>query len=568
MLIAVVGLVCLSTHAAEMRTWTAAEGGYQIRAEMLELSADGVVALRGLDGRRLEVRLDRLSDDDQKYARTQIQLLANRGSTESVTAARVESEALQCKTAKTALLVYQSYLNGEQLDPAERALVEAKLPQWKNLADRSFVRLGRQWLAKSEADKIRADADDMVTHAIELLRLKSDEAAKQILDKATRLDPDSPKAEFLMGFVYGLVAYNDVRAIMHFENALRREPKNVSTLNNLAVSEFFERRYAQAVNHWAEAAALSPQNKHLLENLATVLEIQGKRVRNWRLPPYQLDKLSESYRVMLNQKGMSPPKKREKIAFWYLSPYGREWALVDGTADKTNPDSGESVITGGGSGFVVAAGYVLTNHHVVEGSDSLLIMNPASKDEDPLPATVVASDAEADLAILYCEKLKAPPLALSDNLPRRGSDVMVLGFPEMFDLGYHLKSTRGSVTALPAGATSGMLLLDALANPGNSGGPICDEHGCVVAVLTAGFTFQNNYTAGVPTTVALPFLQKNISGFKPVLPANEKLTWPDVDAKVAPSTVMILRKQNTVTDAGFGGRGKDRGVEDEKKKDD
>jgi S1-C subfamily serine protease len=535
---------------------------------MLEARPDGNVVLRGLDGRRLEVPIARLSREDQDYIRGQNSFVPRPG-VEPVTAARVEAEASQCKTAKTALLVYQSYLNSDRLPADERALVEAKLADWQNLADRNFVRLGRRWLAKSEADKIRAEADDMVTHAIELLRLKSDEAAKQVLDKATLLDPDAPKAEFLMGFAYGLIAQNDARAIVHFENALRREPKNVSTLNNLAVSEFFERRYAQAANHWAEAAALAPQSKPLLENLATVFEIQGKRIPNWKLPPVQLEKVSEAYRTMLNQKGMSPPKKKEKIGFWYMSPYGREWAAVDGSVDKTTPESGESVITGGGSGFVVAEGYVLTNHHVVDGSDDLLIMNPSAAGEDPLPATVVASDSEADLAVLYCEKLKAPPLALSDQLPRRGSDVMVLGFPEMFDLGYHLKSTRGSVTALPAGATSGMLLLDALANPGNSGGPICDEHGCVVAVLTAGFTFQNNYTAGVPTTVALPFLQKNVSGFKPVASPSEKLSWPDVDAKVAPSTVMILRKQNTITDAGFAGRGtKERGVEDDKKKKD
>jgi S1-C subfamily serine protease len=551
--------------AAEMRTWTATEGGYQARAEMVELTADDVVVLRRLDGRRIRVPLSRLSDADQKYARSQTEL-QSRSPIEWVTAAQVEAEAVQCKTAKTALLVYQSFLNGDRLNSTERALVEKKLPEWKNLAERNFVRLGRQWLAKSEADKHRAEAEDLVTHAIELLRLKSDEAAKQILDKATKLDPDSPKAEFLMGFVYGLIANNDERAVMHFENALRREPGNVSTLNNMAVSEYLLKRYAQAVGHWAEAASLSPQNKVIVDNLATVLEIQGLRSKKLpQLPPNQLDRLSETYRNMLNQKGMTPPKTDEKIVFWYMSPYGREWAVVDGTADTTNPESGESVITGGGTGFVVADGYVLTNAHVVEGAETLLVMNPESKEDDPLPATVVASNPEVDLAILHCEKLKAPPLALANALPRRGSDIMVLGYPKMFTLGYHLKSTRGSVTALPDDATNSMLLLDAVANPGNSGGPICDQCGCVVAVLTAGYTFQTTYTAGVPTTVALPFLAKHIPDFKPVTAGSETLSWPDVDAKVSPSTVLILRKQNSVTDAGFAGRGKSRGVDDKEK---
>jgi len=400
-LVAAMGFVLAAAGAAEMRTWTAAEGGHQVRAEMLELSADGVVALRALDGRRIEVPIDRLSPEDQKYARGRVELAVNRSAVEMVTAAQVEAEALQCKTAKMALLVYQSHLNGDRLTPAERALVEKKLPDWKNLADRNFVRVGRQWLAKSEAEKLRADAENMVTHAIELLRLKSDQAAKQVLDKATLLDPDSPKAEFLMGFVYGVIADNDERAVMHFERALRREPDNVSTLNNMAVSEYLLKRYAPAVDHWVEAASMSPNNRRLLENLATALRIQGLRVKGLQLPPYQLEKLSEAYRAMLNQKGMSPPKQEDKIYFWYISPYGREWAVVDGTADTSNPESGESVITSGGTGFVVADGFVLTNHHVVEGVDSLLIMNPESKEQDPLPATVVATDPDADLAILH-----------------------------------------------------------------------------------------------------------------------------------------------------------------------
>ena len=89
-LVAATSVVLAAAGAAEMRTWTASAGGYQVRAEMLELSADGIVALRALDGRRIEVLIDRLSPEDQKYARGQVGLAVKRTAAEMVTAAQVE----------------------------------------------------------------------------------------------------------------------------------------------------------------------------------------------------------------------------------------------------------------------------------------------------------------------------------------------------------------------------------------------------------------------------------------------------------------------------------------------
>ena len=71
------------------------------------------------------------------------------------------------------------------------------------------MRLGKDWMAKAEADKIHKQADEKIEKAFEFLRLHNGELAKKTLEEASKLDPDSIQADFLMGVVYGAIAKND-----------------------------------------------------------------------------------------------------------------------------------------------------------------------------------------------------------------------------------------------------------------------------------------------------------------------------------------------------------------------
>ena len=143
---------------------------------------------------------------------------------------------------------------------------------------------------------------------------------------------------------------------------------------------------------------------------------------------------------------------------------------------------------GSGTGFVVAREHVLTNRHVATLENRtpavLRVIDPATG--LPRDAEVIALAGDRDLALLRVPGLNAPPVPLETRPPRRGEDVMILGYPESGVLGTGLKATRGIITALPDAAVSGMLLFDAVANPGNSGGPVCTERGTVCGVLTIG----------------------------------------------------------------------------------
>ena len=125
------------------------------------------------------------------------------------------------------------------------------------------------------------------------------------------------------------------------------------------------------------------------------------------------------------------------------------------------------------------------------------------------------------------------------DLPERGSEIMILGFPEFFEIGTTVMSTRGTIARLPDPAVENLCLYTATTNHGNSGGPVCDNTGRAIAVVRMAFKFQfGTYGGGIPSEQVVPFLQKYIPTFQPA-DETKKLEWPDVDAVVSRSTVLI-----------------------------
>ena len=141
-----------------------------------------------------------------------------------------------------------------------------------------------------------------------------------------------------------------------------------------------------------------------------------------------------------------------------------------------------------GSGFIIdKKGYILTNNHVVEGTDKILVK---LADETELDAEIVGRDPKTDLALIRIKTnhpLKPLPLGDSDKL-QVGDWVIAIGNP--FGLGHSV--TAGIVSAkyrrIGAGAYDNFIQTDAPINPGNSGGPLLNMAGEVIGINTAIFT--------------------------------------------------------------------------------
>ena len=161
------------------------------------------------------------------------------------------------------------------------------------------------------------------------------------------------------------------------------------------------------------------------------------------------------------------------------------------------PRGAEQLVEGYGSGFVISAdGVVITNQHVTQGAEQIVV---TTRDGRDFPAKILGEDPLTDIAVLKLDATGLPtaPLGKSTDL-MIGEWVVAVGNP----FAYLLGNTEPTVTAgvvsavgrnlLPSEGQSGiyvgMIQTDAPINPGNSGGPLANAVGDVVGVNSSIFT--------------------------------------------------------------------------------
>ena len=136
-----------------------------------------------------------------------------------------------------------------------------------------------------------------------------------------------------------------------------------------------------------------------------------------------------------------------------------------------------------GTGFAVTrSGHIVTNHHVINGCNDVKVHYEGKI----IPATVLSTDPLNDLALLKADFKPTTVLPLSKKNPELMEDVFVAGFPFGKNISSSVKITKGIISSLTGlGDNYSNIQIDAALQPGNSGGPIFDEKGNVVAVAVA-----------------------------------------------------------------------------------
>jgi serine protease Do len=152
------------------------------------------------------------------------------------------------------------------------------------------------------------------------------------------------------------------------------------------------------------------------------------------------------------------------------------------------PEMESPAQTGLGSGVIISAdGYIVTNNHVVEGSDQLTV---SLEDGRELKAKVVGRDPLTDIAVIKVEAKDLPAVTFADtNKIEVGDRVLAIGNP--FGIGETVTSGIVSAKGRRVGILSDVkgfenfIQTDAAINPGNSGGALIDIDGRVVGINTA-----------------------------------------------------------------------------------
>ena len=196
-----------------------------------------------------------------------------------------------------------------------------------------------------------------------------------------------------------------------------------------------------------------------------------------------------------------------------------------------------------GSGVIMSEqGYILTNHHVIQGADAIQV---SLQDGRMVQAKVVGSDPETDVAVLKIDLKTLPVMTLghSDNL-RVGDVVLAIGNP--FGVGQTV--TMGIVSAtgrnkLGINTFENFIQTDAAINPGNSGGALIDAEGHLVGINTAIFSRSGgNQGIGfaIPTSLAQNVMEEIIEHGRP------RRGWLGVEAQsITPQIARALELKNT-----------------------
>ena len=159
--------------------------------------------------------------------------------------------------------------------------------------------------------------------------------------------------------------------------------------------------------------------------------------------------------------------------------------------------------TAAGSGVIISAdGYIVTNNHVVDGADELMV---TLNDNKEYSARIIGADATTDLALIKIDakNLPAIQIANSDDV-KIGEWVLAVGNP----LGLNNTVTAGIVSAkarsMNTGGVTSMIQTDAAINQGNSGGALVNTAGALIGInaMLASPTGSNiGYGFAIPTTI-------------------------------------------------------------------
>ncbi|MES1965756.1 Do family serine endopeptidase [Psychrobacter sp. AH5] len=163
-----------------------------------------------------------------------------------------------------------------------------------------------------------------------------------------------------------------------------------------------------------------------------------------------------------------------------------------------------------GTGFFVTSdGYMLTNHHVVDGADKITV---TLNDRTELDAVLVGSDERSDVAVLKVKGERFPALIIGDsNLLKVGEPVLAIGSPFGFDYSASAGIVSAKSRSFSRETSVPFIQTDVALNPGNSGGPLFNKRGEVIGINSRIFSGTGGYMGlsfSIPMNAAMDIYEQ------------------------------------------------------------
>ena len=200
-----------------------------------------------------------------------------------------------------------------------------------------------------------------------------------------------------------------------------------------------------------------------------------------------------------------------------------------------------------GTGFAISEdGYIVTNHHVIDGAKSINIKGINGNFDVKFKAKVKLVDAKNDIAILKIDdpkfyKISMPPYTISRNISDVGTSAFAMGYPLRSTMGDEIKLTNGIISARTGfqGDVS-TYQISVPIQPGNSGGPLFNNKGSVIGITSSGHTGAQNANYAIKTDYLFNLI--NQLDIKPILPTINKISNKDLpgQAKVVKKFIYII----------------------------
>lgn len=186
---------------------------------------------------------------------------------------------------------------------------------------------------------------------------------------------------------------------------------------------------------------------------------------------------------------------------------------TESVTNGSNPFQ-QYVSSGAGSGVILTQdGYIVTNHHVIEGANSITVR---TRSGDEYNASLVGFDEQSDLAVLKIDATGLTPAVLGDSTTLEVGDLAIAIGNPLGELGGSV--TSGIISALDRemtidGQTMTLLQTDAAVNPGNSGGGLFNANGDLIGIVNAKSSGENVEGIGfaIPISTATDIIDELIA---------------------------------------------------------